>query len=97
MEIIKQSETYKISEVRENGWEMAGQFVCEVNNSFSIYFSVSVTGELSNGIGTCNYTKYDGQDMASINYSVSEEDRDEFTQYADTVIDQIINRINTKE
>lgn len=46
MEIVKQNETYQISDTNEKGWEMTGTASKDINGSLNINFTVSKPGEL---------------------------------------------------
>ena len=90
IEIEKQNETYKISETASNGWKMTGSADNNTDGSCSINFSVTKSGELTEDIGSCSYFKPVGEGMVSVNYNVTEANRDEFVSYVDTVIDSVL-------
>lgn len=89
MEIVKQSETYRITD-SVNGWEVEGQASKDVNGSLNINFSVSTPGELQEYLGDCNYSQSSEVEKASVNFNVSEASRDKFVAYMDTVIDAVL-------
>lgn len=94
IEIVKQNETYKISDTAENSWVMTGTADHNVDGSCSINFSVSKPGELTEDIGSCSYYKPVEQGMVSVNYNVAETNRDEFVAYVDTVIDTVLAKFS---
>lgn len=89
VEIEKQSEAYKISETTSDGWVMNGSADKLQDGSISINFTISKPGELVQDIGSCNYYK-PMEGMVSVNYNVTEADRDKFVSYVDTVIDSVL-------
>lgn len=94
IEIEKQNETYKISETASNGWIMTGTAENNVDGSCNISFSVNKPDGLSENIGSCNYYKPVEQEMVSVNYNVTEANRDEFVAYVDTVIDAVLAKFS---
>lgn len=90
IEIVKQNETYRISETADNSWVMTGTAEHNVDGSCSVNFSVTKPGELMEDIGSCSYYKPAEQSMVSVNYNVTEANRDEFVAYTDTVIDAVL-------
>jgi hypothetical protein len=95
VEIVKQNETYQISETTEDGWSMQGNASKDANGSLSMTFQVSKSSTEDSGgsdsnIGNCNYIKYSGSDRISLNYDVDEANRDKFATYIDTVIDSVL-------
>lgn len=94
MKIVKQNETYQISDTNENGWEMTGTASKDINGSLNINFTVSKPGELMENIGDCNYSKPVDNSMISVYYSVSEDKRAEFVSYMDSVIDSVLQHFN---
>ena len=94
IEIVKQNETYRISETTENNWNMSGTAEKNADGTFNINLSVEKTGELMENVGSCSYYKPADQDMVSVNYNVSEANRDDFVTYVDTVIDTVLAKFN---
>lgn len=90
IEIIKQNETFQLKESTDNGWAMSGSASKEVSGSYSINFSVTKPGELSEYIGDCSYYKPSEDGQVSINYTVSEQNRDALVAYSDTVLDAVL-------
>jgi len=97
MEIVKQNETFQISEKAENGWEMVGTANKDVNGSLSINFNVTKPGGLSEQIGDCNYYKPQDSDRVSVSYNVEESGRDAFAAYLDKVVDTVLAHFNSPE
>lgn len=91
MEITKLNETYRITDTNSsNNWKMEGTANNDVNGSISINFSVNKSGELEEYIGSCNYTK-PVEGNVDLNLNISEENRDNFSAYADTIIDEVLS------
>lgn len=97
MEIIKQNETYQISESTENGWNMLGTVSKDSSGSLNMSFAVGKPGELVENIGDFNYYKPLESEMISVNYNTTEVNRKEFTTYADTVISTVLKHFSTEE
>ena len=98
MEIVKQNESYQISETRENGQHMIGTVSKDVNGVLSINFNLLTAGELSDEhIGDANYYMAEGTSHVSINFSVAESNRDDFMTYMDTVFDTVLNFFQTED
>lgn len=91
IEINKQNENYEISESEaSNGWSMTGNATKSVDGTISINFSVTKPGELDQSIGDLSYFKYVESPKVNVNYNVSEENRDNFVTYVDTVLDTVL-------
>lgn len=90
IEITKQNETFQLKESTDNGWAMSGSASKEVSGSYSINFSVTKPGELSEYIGDCSYHKPSEDGQVSISYTVSEQNRDALVAYSDTVLDAVL-------
>lgn len=90
IEIEKQNEVYRISDTAENSWVVTGTAENHSDGSCNINFSVNKPGGLLEDIGSCSYYKPVEQGMVSVNYNVSEANRDEFVTYVDTVIDTVL-------
>lgn len=91
MEITKINETYKLSEeISENSWKMEGTASKESDGSIQVNFSVNKTGELEGYIGNFNYHKPSVNGNVDVSFNVSEENRDAFMTYTDSIIDQIL-------
>lgn len=95
MEIVKQNETYQISDTNEKGWETTGTANKDISGFLTIIFAVSKPGELVENIGDCTYSKpFDDSGRISVSYSVSEVKRAEFVPYMDSVIDSVLQYLN---
>ena len=68
IEITKQNETFQLKESTDNGWAMSGSASKEVSGSYSINFSVTKPGELSEYIGDCSYYKPSEDGQVSTQY-----------------------------
>lgn len=90
MEIVKQNETFSLSDLTADGWSMTGSANKAVGGDLSLNFSVSKPGELMEEIGDFNYIKPFSNSKININCNVAEINRDKFMTYADTVIDTVI-------
>lgn len=90
MEIIKQNEMYQITDTAENGWTMTGNVSKDASGSMNISFAVGKPGELVENIGDFNYYKPLETSMVTVNYNTTEANREEFTTYADTVIQTVL-------
>lgn len=87
MEITKINESYSIQDKTDLGWEMNGNAYIEVNGSMNLHGDVR--DELGEHIGNFSYHKpVEGQINMSVN--VSEEKRDAFVKYVDTVIEAVL-------
>lgn len=91
MNIVKQNETYAISDSTESGWVMSGSASKDVNGSLNINFNVDKPGELSENVGDCTYSSGVDNDRVMVNYNVSEANRDAFVAYTDVVIDTVLD------
>ena len=69
---------------------MSGSASKEESGSYSINFSVTKPGELSEYIGDCSYYKPSEDGQVSISYTVSEQNRDALVAYSDTVLDAVL-------
>lgn len=96
MEIVKQNETYKITDTVDS-WVMEGTASKDVSGAININFSVTVSGELSEYLGDCGYFKPADTSMVSTNFNVAEPNRNKFVAYIDTVIDSILEHFSTEE
>ena len=96
MEIVKQNETYKITDTVDS-WVMEGTASKDVSGAININFSVTVSGELSEYLGDCGYFKPADTSMVSTNFNVAEPNRDDFMTYMDTVFDTVLNFFQTED
>lgn len=87
MEIIKINESYSINDKTDLGWEMNGNAYVEVNGNMNL--NGDVRDELGDNIGNFSYHKpVEGHISLSLN--VSEEKRNDFGKYVDTVIKAVL-------
>lgn len=87
MEIIKQTETFNLVDTTD-AFTMSGNATKEASGALNIYFNVNkVSGET---VGNCHYNKYAESESVQFSVNCSEENRDELTVYADTVIDYVL-------
>lgn len=91
MEIIKTNENYSIADTTEQGWKVQGTASKEVNGNLNIWFNC-VT-ELGEHIGDYNYSIVVG-DKLRVSYNVSEDNKDAYVTYADSVVRQILEYFN---
>lgn len=87
MEIVKQSESFTLKDTTEV-FEMSGSVSREVSGSLNLYFNVNkIDGER---VGDCHYNKYGEANEVNFGVNCSEDNRDELTEYADTVVDSVL-------
>lgn len=79
MEIIKQNETFNLSDETENGWIISGSAINNIDGTLSINFNVNQEGGLTDSIGYYNVS-VPKEGMISLSLSSRPE-------YYDTVID----------
>jgi hypothetical protein len=94
MEIIKQNESFSLEDTN-GSLVMTGSAIREVSGSLNIYFSVS-KGE-GKRVGDCHYNKYGENEEVNFGVNCSEENRDELTAYADTVVDSVLEFFKSAE
>lgn len=92
MEIVKQNETFNLSETTDV-FEMTGNATYETNGALNVYFTATRAG--GDRVGDCHYHKYSENDYVNFNVNCAEENRDELTAYADTVIESVLRYLNT--
>ena len=94
MEIIKQNESFSLKDT--NGLlVMSGSASREVSGSLNIHFNVS-KGE-GERVGDCHYNKYGENGEINFGVNCAEENRDELTAYADTVVDSVLEYFKSAE
>jgi predicted class III extradiol MEMO1 family dioxygenase len=92
MEIVKQNESFTLKDSNEV-YELNGSINRSISGSLNIHFSVN---QVEGGrVGDCSYNKY--SESGDVNFSVNcvEGKRDEFTSYADTVIDSVLEQLQS--
>ena len=92
MEITKQNESFNLKETTAQ-FEMNGSASREVSGSLNIHFNVNKVG--GERLGDCHYNKYGEAGDINFGINCSEENRDELTAYADTVIDAVLAYLQT--
>lgn len=90
MEIIKQSESFNLKDNTET-LEMSGSISREVSGSINIHFNVTKVG--GERVGDCHYNKYGEAGESNFSVNCSEENRDELMNYADSVIDSVLEHL----
>ena len=94
MEITKQNETFNLKDTTEL-YEMSGSASRDAAGSINIHINVnSVDG---NRVGDCNYNKYGENGEINFGVNCAEENRDELTAYADTVVDSVLEYFKSAE
>ncbi len=92
MKITKQNETFSLADTTDV-FEMRGSASHDVTGSLNINFSVNKVG--GEYLGDCNYSKYAESTNVNLGMNCPEEVREEFTTYADSVIDFVLEHFNT--
>lgn len=94
MELIKINEAYTITDAVDQ-WSTQGQVIKENRGTVNISFSVTnVETSDHNHIGSYNYNvPIEGQGV-SANYNCKKEYEDEFVDYSEKLIDQILEQLN---
>ena len=92
MKITKQSETFVFTDSTE-AFEMRGDVTSEATWPLNLHLNVTrVDGDR---MGDCSYSKYCESDSINFNVSSSEENCDELTAYANTVIDTVLEHLKS--
>lgn len=87
MEIIKQNETFILKDTNEV-FETNGSVSREISGSINLHINVNKIG--GERVGDCHYNKYGESSDVNFGVNCSEENRDELTAYADTVVDSVL-------
>lgn len=90
MEIVKQNETYLITDVTDSGWRISGNITNDLNGAVSLSINI-YTKEDSDYIGDFYYHNPKSGNI-NMSYNVAEENRDAMVAYADTVIDFVLEQ-----
>lgn len=91
MNIVKQNETFSLEETTEL-YQTSGNLIKDASGTFSIHFHVSrIDGT---HLGDCDYNRYSDNTNVSFSMRCAEEVREEFTTYADGVVDSVIAYFN---
>lgn len=91
MELIKLNENFQLKDKSQNGWLAIGTVGYSVAGD--VYISASVDNELEIPIGRLTYHKPVQGDIL-LEYDISEDLRDEFITYIDTLINSILKYFN---
>lgn len=87
MEIIKSSEIYIVVDKTESGWSLDGNLQLDVNGNLNLHCNVS--SELEEFIGSFSYYK-PVEENVNMSVNINEENRDEFTKYANSIIESVL-------
>lgn len=91
MELIKLNENFQLKDKSQNGWLAIGTVGYGVDGD--VYISAAIDNELEIPIGRLTYHKPVQGDIL-LEYDISEDLRDEFIAYIDTLIDSILKYFN---
>jgi hypothetical protein len=95
MELIKQNENYTVVDTTESGWNVGGNVNHETNNTITINVNISNQDKY---IGDFHYYKPVGENAAvHVGYNVSEDNRSEFVNYTNNLINQVLEQFNIPE
>ena len=92
MKITKQNENFNLTDTTDL-YETNGSMTCDVNGSLNIHFHVNRVG--GETVGDCHYNKYGESSNVNFGLNCAEENRDELAAYADTLIDQALEFVNS--
>lgn len=91
MELIKLNENFQLKDKYQNGWLAIGTVGYGVDGD--VYISAAIDNELEIPIGRLTYHKPVQGDIL-LEYDISEDLRDEFIAYVNTLIDSILKYFN---
>ena len=91
MELIKLNENFQLKDKSQNGWLALGTVGYGVDGD--VYISAAIDNELEIPIGRSTYHKPVQGDIL-LEYDISEDLRDEFIAYVNTLIDSILKYFN---
>ena len=91
MELIKLNENFQLKDKSQNGWLAVGTVGYGVDGD--VYISAAIDNELEITIGRLTYHKPVQGDIL-LEYDISEDLRDEFIAYVNTLIDSILKYFN---
>lgn len=96
MELIKENESYKIKDTKENGWVINGTVNKNINNSFNVNFSVSnPSEELHSSIGD-GYYNMSAEGRVNSSFNVDVKNETEFIDYIQASILLIKEQLSAK-
>lgn len=90
MELTKVNEGYTFVDTSVENWKANGNITKEISGNISM--NCDITSVLGDYIGYMNYYKPQEGNI-NLNYSVSEDNREEFGNYVDNLIDAILKEI----
>ena len=93
MELVKLNEAYTLTDELENGWKASGQVIREQSGELRINFSIN---KQDTYIGNYNYDIYAGNDNVNVNYSAVKGQEDAVCEYGDSLVEQIMERLNNQ-
>ena len=91
MELIKQNEIFALEDTNENGWKSEGQVNYDLNGHMNLRVHVSTA--LGSTVGDFNYSISPNED-SDITLSAKESIREEFYNYANSIINYVMNSLN---
>jgi hypothetical protein len=92
MNIVKYNESFTITDSTDK-FEIKGDIARSMSGSLNIRFNVNtITGEY---FGDCHYNKYAENNTVNFSINCPEENRDEFTEYVNTIINSVLNYFET--
>jgi hypothetical protein len=92
MEITKLNEIFSITDSTDV-FEMVGSISSETSGTLNIHFSVNrISGE---HLGDCSYNKYVIEGALNLTLNCLEENREEFSTYANSIITNVLNHFKT--
>lgn len=94
MDITKKSETFSFVDT-DDMYKITGDFTNDVNGTLNINFQVYTAED--NNIGSGNYYQYNAKDNVNFNINCPELDRENIVSSVNSVINNLLNYINTKE
>lgn len=91
MKITKQNETFNLSDTTDV-FEMNGSVSYEVTGTLNLHIHVNKVG--GENVGDCHYNRYGESSNVNFGLNCSEENRDAFAAYADTIIDSVLEHFS---
>lgn len=94
MKITKQNETFNLTDTTEV-FVMEGNINRDNEGTLNIHFNVNTT--IGDVVGDCHYNKYGDSTTVNFGVNCSEENREALTEYADTVIDSVLEHFKSEK
>ena len=90
MELIKENESFRINDTKENGWVLSGTVNKNSDNSVNMNFTVNKPGELetSEFIGD-GYYNLSVEQRVSVSFNVDSKNETEFIDYLQVSVAEI--------